>query len=165
MSRKNARRALLWTTVSAAGLILGLSAGMTPAQAQSYTFDVPAQSLSASLRDYARVSGQQIIFTNDLVAGYSSRPVHGSYSPSEALSQLLAGTGLVAERSPSGALMVRRERHAAADEPVSTDAVAAAPQGAVAAEVKAEPANVEQVVVVGARISKARAPQRRCQYP
>jgi iron complex outermembrane receptor protein len=157
LSRKNARRALLWTTVSAAGLILSLSVGMTPAQAQSYNFDIPAQSLAASLRDYARVSGQQIIFTNDLVAGYSGRPLHGSYSPGEALSQLLAGTGLVVERSPSGALMVRRERHAAADEPVLANVVTAAPQGSVAADETPKSAAVEQVVVVGTHIQGARA--------
>src|SRR3984957_920646 len=105
------RHALLWCSVSVAALVSG------QAPAQTYSFDIPAESLSASLHEYARVSGQQIIFTNDLVAGYTSRPLHGTYDPSEALSQLLSGTGLVVKHSPSGALMIRRERHAADDPP------------------------------------------------
>jgi iron complex outermembrane recepter protein len=155
MSGKNSRRAVLRCTVSAAGLILGLSGGMTSAQAQSYTFDIPAQSLSASLRDYARVSGQQIIFTNDLVAGYSGRPLHGSYSPSEALSLLLSGTGLVVERSSSGALMIRHERHAAVDEPVLASTVMAGSQRTAAPEDPPAPAGVEQVVVSSTRLQNA----------
>ena len=97
MSKMKLRHAFLWSSVSVAALI------SSQAQAQTYAFDIPAEPLSTSLNDYARVSGQQIIFTNDLVAGYTSHPLHGTYDPGEALSQLLAGTGLVAERSASGA--------------------------------------------------------------
>ena len=62
------RHALLWCSVSVAALVSG------QAQAQTYSFDIPAESLSASLHEYARVSGQQIIFTNDLVAGLHQPP-------------------------------------------------------------------------------------------
>src|SRR5258708_25342368 len=146
MPKRNSLRSLLRATASVGSLCVVLCSVPALAQGQTYTFDIPAQSLAASLRDYARVSGQQIIFTNDLVAGYSGRPLHGSYSPGEALSQLLAGTGLVVERSPSGALMVRRERHAAADEPVLANVVTAPPQRSVAADATPPAASVEQDV-------------------
>jgi iron complex outermembrane recepter protein len=137
MSSKQALHALLWCSVSMVALVCGR------ANAQTFTFDIPAESLSASLHEYARISGKQIVFTNDLVAGYTSRALHGSYDPSEALSQLLAGTGLSAERSASGALMIRRDRHAADDQPATSP---------VAGQV-GEAAPVERVVVTGTNIS------------
>jgi hypothetical protein len=64
----------LLRTVSLGGLCAGLCGGMAQAQQQSYDFDLPRQSLSASLREYAHLSGQQIIFTDDLVRGLVARP-------------------------------------------------------------------------------------------
>jgi iron complex outermembrane receptor protein len=151
MSGKN-RRAWLWNGACAVAIVVSLAA--SPAFAQSYTFDIPAQSLSDSLRDYARVSGQQIIFTNDLVAGQNGRRLQGSYSPADALSELLAGTGLVVERSSSGALMIRRERHAAADEPILASTAMVSPR-MVSAAPEPEPAGVEQVVVSSSRLQSA----------
>jgi len=101
------RRYWLLRTVSAASLCLALCAN--PASAQpKFTFDLPEQQLSASLKEYARVSGQQIIFTEDLVWGYLSKPLHGSFSAADALNALLAGTDLFVEHTARGAVMVRR---------------------------------------------------------
>jgi TonB-dependent receptor len=80
-----------------------------PASAQQkFTFDLPEQQLSASLKEYARVSGLQIIFTEDLVWGYVSKPLHGSFNAADALNALLAGTDLFVEHTARGAVMVRR---------------------------------------------------------
>jgi outer membrane receptor protein involved in Fe transport len=136
----------MFVTVSTAGLCVGAANGGAQAQDQTFVFDMPQQSLSASLRDYARVSGQQIIFTDDLVAGYTGKPLHGAYSPAAALSQLLAGTGLIAERSSLGALMIRREQHSAVDAPANAQVQAQGQSGAGGAE---------QVVVSASRISIA----------
>src|SRR5471030_223549 len=68
--------------------------------------------------------GQQIIFTEDLVLGYVGKPLHGYLSASDALSQLLAGTGLFVEHTSAG-VMIRRDRHAAdgtQDSPADTAA-------------------------------------------
>ena len=59
-------------------MLFGASANSTH---QTYSFDLPQQPLSASLKEYARVSGQQIIFTEDLVWGYVGKPLHGSSAP------------------------------------------------------------------------------------
>src|SRR5690348_18081113 len=100
------RRYWLLRTVSAASLCLALCA---PASAQQkFTFDLPEQQLSTSLKEYARVSGQQIIFTEDLVWGDISKPLHGSFSTAYALNALLAGTDLFVEHTTRGAVMVRR---------------------------------------------------------
>ncbi|HEY2071605.1 MAG TPA: TonB-dependent receptor [Rhizomicrobium sp.] len=114
-----------------------LLSGHAIAQSQTYSFDIPAEPLSVALRDFARVSGQQIIFTDDLVAGKNAPGLHGDFSPEAALSQLLAGTNLVVERGPSGAVMVRRK-----------NAQAASAKGAA----HFEASGVEEVVVTGTHI-------------
>jgi len=118
MSKGNLRRNLVRTTALAGSLCFTLLAGEALARPQTYNFDMPAQSLSASLREYARVSGQQIIFTDDLVAGHRAPALRGDYSADAALNSLLAGSDLIVERTPSGAIMVRKknEKQAAVDE-------------------------------------------------
>lgn len=95
--------------------ICGLLATAAMAQqTESFHFDITGQSMSAALREYARVSGQQIIFTEDVVAGVEAAALTGDYTAGAALNHLLAGTELVTERSPSGALMVRASSRAPA---------------------------------------------------
>src|SRR3569623_1265389 len=111
MQRGKARCWLL-RTVSVGSLYVALCSTPTFAQdAKRYSFDLPQQPLSESLKEYARVSGQQIIFTEDLVWGTQGRPLHGSFPAVEALTRLLQGTGLSAEHTTAGVL-VRREHRA-----------------------------------------------------
>ena len=56
------------------------------AESQTYPFEMRQQPLSAALREYARVSDQQIIFTNEIVAGRSAPALHGTYEADRALS-------------------------------------------------------------------------------
>ena len=107
MSAHRTRRTLLNTTVLIGAVALSLAAA--GAQAQSRTYDIPAEPLSKALRDFGRASGRQIIFTEDLVRGRTSPALHGAYSPEEALARLLDGAGLTAETRPSGALMIVKE--------------------------------------------------------
>ena len=72
--------------------------------APSYTFDTAGQPLSDALKTFAHTTNQQIIFTEDLVTGFKAPALKGEYTADAALNQLLHGTGLTAERSPSGAL-------------------------------------------------------------
>jgi TonB-dependent receptor len=108
--------------------------GALAQQQQKYSFDLPQQPLSASLKEYARVSGQQIIFTEDLVWGYTGKPLHGYLSASDALNQLLTGTGLFVEHTSAG-VMIRREHYAGALDSPSLDQTISEPP--------------EQVVVTG----------------
>lgn len=86
-----------------------LPLGPIAAQARSFHFDIQDQSLSQALQSYGRISGQQIVFTEDLVAGRASPSLKGEFAAQAALEHLLLGSGLVAERSPSGVLMIRRQ--------------------------------------------------------
>ncbi|HEU4548629.1 MAG TPA: TonB-dependent receptor [Rhizomicrobium sp.] len=115
--RRGRSRLWLLRTVSAGSLSVALWSGSAAAQqsARTYNFDLPQQPLSASLKEYARVSGQQIIFTEDLVLGYQGKPLHGQLSAAEALDELLAGTDLFVEHTATGAVMIRRATHEPAD--------------------------------------------------
>jgi iron complex outermembrane receptor protein len=130
------------------GLILtGLAGGLTvtPAQAQSrsFHFDISNQSLSQALRSYGHISGQELIYTEEVVAGMTTS-LKGDYTAQSALQRLLLGTGLVAQRSPSGAIMIRRPRagDSATDvgAPISLErAASASPLLVSAADVAAAP--------------------------
>lgn len=110
MQRGKARCWLL-RTVSVGSLYVALCSAPTFAQdAKRYSFDLPQQPLSESLKEYARVSGQQIIFTEDLVWGTQGRPLHGTFTADEALSRLLQGTGLSVEHTSAGVLIRREQR-------------------------------------------------------
>src|SRR6185312_3161080 len=134
MLKVNARRSLLHSTALVGSLYATLWGGAALAQAQTYSFDIPSEPLSAALRDYARVSGQQIIFTDDLVAGKRAAALHGTYSADDALAHLLTGTTLVVDRASNGAIMVR-----------SKNAEAASNEGAASPD-------IETVTVTGSRI-------------
>src|SRR3989440_8536361 len=91
-------------TVCAVG---ALSTGLAQSQDRSYHFDIANESLSRALRNFAHVCGQEVVFTEDIVGGQATS-LKGAYSVQGALDRLLQGTDLVAERSVSGAIMIRR---------------------------------------------------------
>lgn len=97
---------------NASGLVAVCVAGIlstTAARAQdrSYHFDIANESLSQALRNFAHVCGQEVVFTEDIVAGQAIS-LRGDYTVQAALDRLLQGTDLVAERSVSGVIMIRR---------------------------------------------------------
>ena len=87
MTTSAPRRALLRSSALFSALALGLCFGGA-AQAQTRSFNIPAEPLSQALRDYGRASGRQIIFTEDLVRGRSAPEVRGQYSADAALALL-----------------------------------------------------------------------------
>ncbi len=127
MSKGMKRQALLRSSAltgsQCAILCAILWAGPVFAQTQTYSFAIPAESLSTALRDFARISGQQIIFTDDLVSGKTAPALQGNFTSDNALSQLLTGTELTTERAPSGAIMVRSKNAQAASNEAARETV------------------------------------------
>jgi outer membrane receptor protein involved in Fe transport len=73
--------------------------------------NIPAKDLKSALDDYIRQSGVQLIYNIDDVEGIVSSEVHAAPGDA-ALARLLAGTGLVADRDKSGAIVIgRATRH------------------------------------------------------
>ena len=79
-----------------------LSVPAAYAQDASYSFNIPAQSLGGALREFGRVTNQQIIFSESLVDGKKSKALTGRYTVEGALSRLLAGSELEVRRTSDG---------------------------------------------------------------
>ncbi len=77
--------------------------GRTP---EHLNFDIPAQMLMTALDAYSRVSGRELFYDGALTIDRQSNAVRGVLSPDTALSNLLAGTGLVARIAGSGSVTI-----------------------------------------------------------
>jgi iron complex outermembrane recepter protein len=102
--RQRMRNASGLAAACAAGV---LNTGIAYSQDRSYHFEIANQSLSQALRDFAHVCGQEVVFTEDIVRGQAIS-LQGDYTVQGALERMLQGTDLVAERSVSGVIMIRR---------------------------------------------------------
>src|SRR3546814_4334202 len=91
-------------------MMAALAAGIaTQGQAEErrYMLDLPLDTLERALTKLSLQSSQQIIFSRDLLAGRTSTALRGLYSTADALDLLLRGSGLFAERSPRGTILIR----------------------------------------------------------
>jgi iron complex outermembrane recepter protein len=87
---------LRWVTSASMILVLLAFAGIQPAQAQAKEFNVPVQSATTGIPEFARQAGIQILVSEPLVRGKKIAAVTGRHSVAEALTILLKGTGLIA---------------------------------------------------------------------
>jgi hypothetical protein len=72
---------------------------------------VPAGAAAEALRTFSTQSGHEVVFAADTPVGVKANAVVGQYAPGEAMTLLLAGTGLTARQDPaSGAFMVNRAK-------------------------------------------------------
>jgi TonB-dependent receptor len=79
------------------------------ADAAKKSFDVPAGEAAATLKQFARQAGREIVFVPEVVGDVQTRPVRGELAPAEALREMLSGTGLVAGQDErTGAFAVRK---------------------------------------------------------
>ena len=119
----------LQTTTAAAAFALLLLASTTAAAASApdrFVFDLPAETLSKALRDVAVRTGRNVIVPDELVQARQTLPLSGTFTPEEAISRLLEGTGLRC-RLVEGTLVVERRPFAgSAPAPGDTDAAASA---------------------------------------
>src|SRR3546814_18192540 len=74
------------------------------------TYDIPAGELDAALQQWARQSGQQLLYAGRLVAGKRSDGLSGRYVPGDALQRLLLGSGLKPERLNPKTLVLKTAR-------------------------------------------------------
>ena len=100
------RRSLMRSSALAGALSLAVVSAAVAADQKIVAFDMPEQSLGESLRDFYRASGEQIVFSENLVAGRRAPVVRGDYTPDQALAMLLDGTNLTARRSATGVVMI-----------------------------------------------------------
>lgn len=94
---RNQRAAMLVQAMMLGATMGGMTLLPGQVQAQSSAerqFDIPAQPLGDALMTYGRQSGVQTTAEGALVEGRTSSAVSGRMTPAQALSRLLAGSGL-----------------------------------------------------------------------
>jgi len=99
-------------------------------QAQTLPMHIPAGELKTALDQYAAQTGVQLLYRADDVRGRHSPGVQGPMEPAQALSALLAGTGMSTRKDGSNALLIFRPtaveaQAAAADTELTTVTVTA----------------------------------------
>jgi len=99
-------------------------------QAQTRPMHIPAGELKTALDQYAAQTGVQLLYRADDVRGRHSPGVQGPMEPAQALSALLAGTGMSTRKDGSNALLIFRPtaveaQAAAADTELTTVTVTA----------------------------------------
>lgn len=133
--------------LSLAPLSVPALAQPTPAAAARFT--LPSADLGDALVAVGRHFGRNVLFTPAQVAGKRSAPVADAAGFDQALTAMLAGTGLSADIGADGSVTLVA-RHAAAapasPRPQTTRAVSAAPAEAAPAP---EPVKIEEIIVTG----------------
>jgi len=124
------RDAYRWAISGFAVFTMLVLAGVQPAHAQTRDFNVPAQSATTGIPEFARQAGIQILVAEPLVRGKQTARVTGAHSVTEALGILLKGSGLVATSNDAATYTIGT----ASSEPTSsTGGVSAGAYAAVGA--------------------------------
>ena len=96
-----------WHVAFAQGAPVGASVEEL-AQHRQVTFNIPPQPLTDALASFGRQSGMQISVDGELARGLSSPGVSGAMTAPEALSRLLAGTGIAFSIAGGNTAILRR---------------------------------------------------------
>lgn len=100
------RKALLLSLASCAALLGAAQAQSAQTDIQVQGLEIEEGPLRMALLRLGDVAGVNIFASDDLVAGKRAQAVSGAMSIDEALSQVLAGSGLIAEPAPGGGYML-----------------------------------------------------------
>jgi iron complex outermembrane receptor protein len=85
---------LLGVSLPTLGLAAGSGTEALVAQAQSFTFAIPPQSLTSALVRYAAITGLDLAYDGVVADGLQSPGTSGTLGRDQALTQLLSGTGI-----------------------------------------------------------------------
>ncbi len=104
---------VLRLTIGCSATVMALAIGQTPAVAMAQTvrartaIQLPAQPLEQSLKDVARRTGVNILFSPALVSGRRASAIDGTMTAEDAVSRLIAGTNLKIIGDGRGGLVLR----------------------------------------------------------
>jgi len=91
-----------------AGILLAMCAAPIAVYAQAtHAFDLQAQALASSLREFGSQSSINVIFDPSTVKGRQAPAIKGQYEPKMALTKLLEGTGLTAEFTGATTVVIK----------------------------------------------------------
>ena len=105
--------AVLATIVLGTIIVPAAARAQTSVAQAARPFNIPAQPLTEALVQFGLQSGLQVAADGSVAASVRSSVVNGSFTPTEALTQLLAGTGLAFHYTSGTTIQVRRLADAA----------------------------------------------------
>lgn len=109
MKHPNRTRPLVHT-LRACALAALVTAHAFAAEPVKRTYDLPAGDAASSLGRFSAVSGCETLFAAEAVRGVKTAAVSGELTPEQAITAMLAGTGLVAAiDEKTGAFAIRRD--------------------------------------------------------
>jgi len=131
-------RTYLWRVFATLLSVVALIASSAQAQSALQPYDIPAGDLGPAITAFATQNHLQISFPPKLVKNKKNHAVSGSYTPAQALKELLAGSSLEAvEINPS--TFVLKAAATAAKAPAAAGATGAAnTEGPVSADVSVQ---------------------------
>ncbi len=130
-----------------------LASAMLPSQAlaqEARSYQIPAGPLAAALNRLAEESGIRLVYAADMAAGRATPGLQGSFAPAEALSRLLAGTGLTFRQTDTNAFTLEPA-------PQTSGAVQLGPVRVAGSGVASHKAVNERLTTEGTRSYTARA--------
>lgn len=108
--REYALRAALFAAAVLTFSFAGPCSAVAAAAGKKASFDISASGAAAALKKFSAQSGQQVLYSNNDLAGVMTNEVKGTFTNEDALDRLLANTPLVVTRDRrSGAIAVGRE--------------------------------------------------------
>lgn len=103
-----------WLFATSCGFALVAGATAAAAADAPYTLNIPSEPMAQALKEYSQATGQQLVFSADIMKGANSTAVHGDYTGAGGLRALIGPADLTVEANASGVLMVRAKNARAA---------------------------------------------------
>ncbi len=102
-----AARLMAGTALAGLALVVPQGPGaFAQAAGAARAFTIPAQPLVSALNAFGRQSGLQITLASSTSRGVTSHPVQGTYTPQQALTQMLSGSGIPFRITPDRTVIV-----------------------------------------------------------
>jgi iron complex outermembrane receptor protein len=144
-------------------------AAPTIEQAEPVEFSIPSQPLGSAITSFADQANYRLFVTSDLSAGVTSNGVTGRHTPEEALSLLLAGTGLTYRLTEARTVTLERVPIAPLALPMGQHQSSAAPSNNPNMQTQAasKPVKVPEIVVkeVENGVTRSMRPHPRLAFP
>ena len=113
------------------------------ANEQIFVFSIPAQRADLALTEYARITGEELLFPFDLVSRFRTNQLEGEYTAVRGLEILLQNTGLAVTASSQGNLLVHAQ---------SSDTVTAGPaENVPTGPPKFQANRIEEIIVTATK--------------
>lgn len=99
-------RAATIRAIAMAGAMI-VAVAPASAAAQTHSYNIAPTTLSNALKALGRTSGHHLLFQEDMVRDKLAPALKGNFSVDDALSRLLQGSNLHAQRMPNGSILIR----------------------------------------------------------